>query len=79
MQVGSFANKQDLQLMVLRIKRELDRQMYLQIKQESAQTIYVLSVGLFSEQADAFEYLDRIVTYYPGAKSVKKASDICES
>lgn len=66
-QVGLFSSKENLELMVLRVKRELDRQMYLRIRQEAGKPTYVLSVGLFRQQADAFEYLDKINAYYPGA------------
>lgn len=66
-QVGNFLDKQNLQLMILRVKRELDRQMYLQIKNEQDEQTYILSVGLFAQKGDAFEYLDRINDFYPGA------------
>ena len=66
-QVGAFAEKENLELMVLRVKRELDRQMYLRIKHEEGKQTYVLSIGLFADQGNAFEYLDRINAYYPGA------------
>lgn len=66
-QVGAFTEKENLELMILRVKRELDRQMYLRIKREEGVQTYILSIGLFAEQPDAFEYLDRINAYYPGA------------
>ncbi len=66
-QVGAYADKESLQMMILRVKRELDRQMYLRIKKEEKAQNYILSIGLFSDQPDAFEYLDRISAYYPGA------------
>lgn len=66
-QLGSYSKKGDVSLMAARVKRELDRPVYVQTKTTEGKSSYIVSVGLFNNQNEAFEYLDKILTYYPGS------------
>lgn len=66
-QLGNYSRKEAVTLMAERVKRELDRSVYVQIKNIDGENSYLVSVGLFSSQNEAFEYLDKILTYYPGS------------
>jgi len=66
-QLGNYSKKEDVNLMAARVKRELDRQVYVQTKTTEGKNSYIVSVGLFNNQNEAFEFLDKILTYYPGS------------
>lgn len=66
-QVGNFEVKENMERMIARMKRELDKPVYVQLKGEKDNQSYHVSVGLFESRNEAFGYLDKIMPFYPGA------------
>jgi rare lipoprotein A len=66
-QVGNFEVKDNMERMIARMKRELDKPVYVQLKGEKDNQSYYVSVGLFENRGEAFGYLDKIMPFYPGA------------
>jgi rare lipoprotein A len=66
-QVGSFSNKDNMERLAERMKRELDQPLFVQPKGKGEKQHYNVMVGLFEERNNAFSYLDKIFSAYPGA------------
>lgn len=66
-QLGNFSLKDNMERMTKRVKRELDKPVYVRFSKESDHESCQVMVGLFENRSDAFSYLDKIISYYPGA------------
>ncbi len=66
-QVGIFKIKDNMERMIARMKRELDKPVYVQLKGEQDNQSYHVSAGVFENRGEAFSYLDKIMPFYPGA------------
>lgn len=66
-QLGRFSANDDVTRIAARVNRELERQLLVQTKTIEGKQSFIVSVGIFGNQAQAFEYLDKILPYYPGS------------
>ncbi len=66
-QVGVFSSKENVARLTERMKRELDKRVYVFTKSKNGSVRYRVMVGSFENRSDAFGYLDKIMPFYPGA------------
>ena len=70
-QVGSFSKKENMERITARMKRELDKEVYVYLKGEESNKTYRVTVGTFESRNEAFGYLVKILPRYPGAFIIK--------
>lgn len=66
-QVGSFVIKDNMEKMVAGLESVPDKKVFVRIKNEKSKQIYQVMIGLFNKRGEAFGYLDKIISKYPGA------------
>jgi rare lipoprotein A len=66
-QVGNFANKDNMERLAERMNAELNKPIFVQPKGKGEKKTYNVLVGLFEDQGKAFGYLNQIMSSYPEA------------
>jgi rare lipoprotein A len=74
-QVGNFANKDNMDQLISRMQRELDQPVYVLRKGKGKDQTYHVMAGQFDTRVEAFQYLDKIISSYPGAFIVALGRD----